>query len=205
VADYVLREFSGLRADRKATYTASLSGQKPEAGAAGHIVSEARRELPSSRLIDLSVAAGAFSRFRLDPRIPAQAFARLYQTWITRACLGELADRVLVASRSEKVDEPMGLITMSAGEGAGSIGLVAVAEEERGRGVGTLLMRAAHDWLARRGCNTVSVATQLDNRPACRLYEKCGYRLTDCESRYHFWPQESGGRMRIRRDGRALG
>ena len=35
---------------------------------------------------------------------------------------------------------------------------------------------------------TVKVVTQLDNRKACRLYEKCGYTHAELLHVYHFWP-----------------
>jgi hypothetical protein len=51
------------------------------------------------------------------------------------------------------------------------------------------ILRCGHHWLVQRGAGRVSVVTQLDNRPACRLYATAGYQLTDLKFIYHFWPQ----------------
>ena len=49
-----------------------------------------------------------------------------------------------------------------------------VAREQRGRGVGTALFRAAESWAASRGCREVKVETQDVNVPACRFYARQG-------------------------------
>ena len=103
--------------------------------------------------------------------------------------LGELADAVLVAGRGTDLDDPAGLITVSLAGGEGSIGLIAVdriSTWTRGRmkldpGCGTR-------WLLGRDARTVKVVTQLDNRKACSLYEKCGYAHAELLHVYHFWP-----------------
>jgi len=194
----LLREFHGLLADRKATYLidnlTSDADADADAGAeTGPIrVLESPRGPASPRLVELAVAAGAFSRFRVDPSIPAERFERLYEAWIERSTRGELADVVLIAvpADSDAGADPLGMVTVSVAEGAGSVGLIAVDERARGRGVGLLLMRAAHRWMQGRGAARAAVVTQLDNEPAVRLYERSGYHLADVKNFYHFWPLE---------------
>jgi dTDP-4-amino-4,6-dideoxy-D-galactose acyltransferase len=80
------------------------------------------------------------------------------------------------------------MITLSICDTKGTIGLIAIAKEARGNRLGFWLLRAAHRWFIDKGAETVSVVTQLDNRPACKLYEKCGYQLINLKTVYHFWP-----------------
>jgi len=190
VPGWMLREFAGRRVDQKATFACRLAPGADEEIAipTSYEVSEIPPGQPSRRLVGLAWEAGAHSRFRADPRIPAEAFRRLYEVWMTRSTLRELADVVLVISQAGEADNPLGVITLSVRDTAGTIGLVAIAREARGNGLGSRLLRAAHRWLVRRGVQTVSVATQLGNRPACGLYEKCGYQLVDLKETYHFWP-----------------
>jgi dTDP-4-amino-4,6-dideoxy-D-galactose acyltransferase len=195
----ILPEIGGVLVDRKATFEIELDGRAEPERNERLVLNEYPTEMPSSRLIALAVSAGAYSRFHRDPRIPAAAFRALYEQWITRSALREIADAVLVATWREATKEPIGLITLSVAEAAGSIGLIAVLAHSRGAGVGALLLRGGHRWLAARGATQVSVVTQLDNRPACRLYEKEGYRLADVKLVYHFWPQEIAlGRRALR-------
>ena len=102
--------------------------------------------------------------------------------------MGELADAVLVAGGGTHRDDPVGLITVSLAGEQGSIGLIAVDESARGRGIGSRMIHAAHRWLLGHGARNVEVVTQLDNHKACRLYEKCGYIHAELQHVYHFWP-----------------
>jgi dTDP-4-amino-4,6-dideoxy-D-galactose acyltransferase len=187
----LLTEFAGCLADRKATFTAELAAV--DRGAAGESlgglgVRDYPRGPASEALTALAVAAGEFSRFRADPRVPRDRFVSLYGIWAERSARREMADAVLVAAEAEGA-VPAGFVTASEAGGGASIGLIAVAAAARGRGVGGLLMRAVHRWMAGRGAARVTVVTQLDNVPACRLYERCGYHLAGVKHSYHFWPQ----------------
>jgi dTDP-4-amino-4,6-dideoxy-D-galactose acyltransferase len=198
VSDVLIREFAGRRVDQKATFERTLLAdfQEETAIPCPYEVSEIPPGQPSLRLVDLALEAGAHSRFRSDPRIPAEAAHRLYEVWITRSTLRELADAVLVISRTGETNNPLGVITLSIGDTTGTIGVIAIAEEARNKGLGSWLLRAAHRWLALRGAQSISVSTQLGNLPACRLYEKCGYRMIDLKMIYHFWPQKTPPRGR---------
>ena len=185
----LLDEFGGLLVDRKATFQANLRplGTEIRALASCRITEHPRSE-PSPGVVRLAVAAGGYSRFRLDRRITDHAFQTMYEVWITRSTSGELADSVLVANPPDDAGDPLGLITLSVGGRVGTIGLVAVATEARGQGIGSALIDAAHRSMAQRGASTSIVVTQLENKPACRLYKSFGYRLGKISSFYHFWP-----------------
>jgi dTDP-4-amino-4,6-dideoxy-D-galactose acyltransferase len=189
VSQSILREFHGLLVDRKATFRKTLVWAEPDSDSwvSGHIVEHPRSE-PGSDLVRLAISAGAYSRFRRDPRVSEESFQRLYEIWINRSVKGELADMVLVADRGTVLDDPVGLITLSLAGRQGLIGLIAVDESARGCGIGSKLIRAAHRWLLSHGVRNVEVVTQLDNQIACRFYEKCGYTRDELQHVYHFWP-----------------
>jgi dTDP-4-amino-4,6-dideoxy-D-galactose acyltransferase len=195
VSPQVLAAYHGVLVDRKATYSRPLArGDRRVDPSPCCAITTHRRAEPSAELNALALAAGEFSRFRRDPRIPAAAFRSLYQTWLLRSATGELADIVLIASAGDRAGAsaaplaPLGFVTVSLSEGKGSIGLIAVAERARGRGIGSSLLKAAHCWLARHTATDVFVVTQLENQKACRLYERSGYRLLQVQHVYHFWP-----------------
>ena len=56
---------------------------------------------------------------------------------------------------------------------------VAVADDARGRGVGTQLVRAAEAWLAERGIPKLNLMVRDDNAGARRFYERLGYARDD--------------------------
>jgi dTDP-4-amino-4,6-dideoxy-D-galactose acyltransferase len=189
VPQSILGEFHGLLVDRKVTFRKTLSTSEPDSDSWTPCrITEHPKSEPSFGVVRLAVSAGAYSRFRLDPRVHEESFQRLYEIWIVRSVLGERADAVLVADRGTNLDDPVGLITVSSTGGQGSIGLIAVDESARGQDVGSQMIHAAHRWLLGRGARNVEVVTQLDNHKACRLYEKCSYTYAELQHVYHFWP-----------------
>jgi ribosomal protein S18 acetylase RimI-like enzyme len=136
------------------------------------------------QLCELAVRSGEYSRFRLDPAIPAGKFEELYNEWITKSVTGELAFDVLVARRAGTI---VGLTTVGEKPDLAEIGLVAVAEEARGSGIGGALIREAIVRARRRGFRAIQVATQQANVPAVRLYERAGFTLNSRTHVYHYW------------------
>jgi dTDP-4-amino-4,6-dideoxy-D-galactose acyltransferase len=183
----LLDEFGGRLVDRKVAFARPLSAaDQPRKPSTVTILPHAGSD-HSSELSALAVAAGAYSRFAIDPCIPRDKFERLYAIWIERSVRGEIADAVLVARDNPAMGPLAGMITVKVAEGIGNIGLVAVAASHRGRGIGSQLMDAAHRWMIDRGAAKTTVVTQAVNAPACRLYERAGYTIEQAENLYHFW------------------
>lgn len=196
----LLTDFDGRIVDRKVTFARPLPpGGQPAESSSGVTIAPFTENECSPDLIDLAIAAGAYSRFAADPQIPRDKFERLYRIWIERSVSGEIADAVLVASASPSEGRVgaqsvanessiAGMITVTVKHVVGNIGLVAVAETHRGRGIGARLIDAAHHWMAARGAAKTTVVTQAGNAPACRLYERAEYAIQQAENYYHFWP-----------------
>ncbi len=193
VPSALLNEFTGRLVVQRVTYQIELDRSNcPAPGTirGGLQIREYTRGPASFALRELAIAAGAFSRFHRDPAFPEECFLKLYTTWIDRSCRRELADTVLIA-KSPAEEEELGMVTIAVEDRVATIGLIAVASSARGQGVGHLLMQAAHQWMVAHDSRMARVVTQLDNRPACRLYESCGYRLEQVQSYYHFWPRNA--------------
>jgi dTDP-4-amino-4,6-dideoxy-D-galactose acyltransferase len=192
----LLDEFSGVLVDRKATFNRSLQPTRADDDSGGSIqflIEPYAAPSVSADLYELAISAGIYSRFQIDRHFSTEKFEAMYRCWIERSVNGELADVVLVASDVEyekAADKRVaGMITLSESSGVGSIGLIAVAAAFRGRAIATALIHAAHQWMRARGACEAKVVTQLANLPACRLYERCGYRLSQLQHYYHFWPK----------------
>lgn len=186
----VLTEFTGNLITRQATFKKRLrspiTAQRWSVG--GISVVDYPPGPPCTELMDLGLAAGTESRFRVDPRFPRLAFEHLYSTWVQRSTVRALADVVLVAR--EGSTHIVGFVTVKRKEAdVGAIGLIAVAGSVRSRGVGRMLLEAADEWMVQQALSSAQVITQLSNSAACRLYERNGYSLASVESVYHFWPQ----------------
>jgi ribosomal protein S18 acetylase RimI-like enzyme len=136
------------------------------------------------KLEGLSLASGAYSRFRLDPSFKNNEFEKMYSLWIKRSVERMMADDVLVYKEDGKY---LGMVTVSVKEGGAWIGLIAVEDGYRGKNIGSSLMHAAENFGIENKCQKLDVYTQKDNEQACRFYEKNGYKNVSLDYIYHFW------------------
>jgi dTDP-4-amino-4,6-dideoxy-D-galactose acyltransferase len=126
------------------------------------------------------------TRFFADSRFPNDRVEDLYAAWIQRECEGRAATVLVAASDT---DHPLGYVSchFDASRGRGELGLVAVAGEARGKGVGKALVSEAVDWLAENGGAQVTVVTQGNNIAAQRLYQRCGFVTCAVQLWFHKW------------------
>ncbi len=180
ISQQAAQAFGGFLADRKVTYQQSLTEHRPEPTNAIAYPEGS----PNQELVDLALDSGCYSRFRIDPKIPREIFTQLYQQWITNSTKHEIAKEVLVIHRDQKI---VAMATLGDKQARGDIGLLAVAQDYRGMGLGQQLLQAAKDWFFTHGYADCQVVTQQANLPACRLYERGGFKAELIENFYHFW------------------
>lgn len=173
----------GTLVDKKVTYQIDLQTVPAEQLQFGS-VTEYTDTAANADLIDLSIQAGLYSRFKVDPKMDQKKFEELYTQWMQKSCSHELAKAVLVIREQNKC---VAVVTVGEKNGHGDIGLVAVDANQRGKGYGAALIRAAQAWFVQHGYTSSQVVTQGDNIAACKLYEKCGYQPASLEYYYHFW------------------
>jgi dTDP-4-amino-4,6-dideoxy-D-galactose acyltransferase len=135
-------------------------------------------------LLHLALVSGKYSRFKLDKEFPAGSYERLYTRWIEQSVNHIMATEVFCYMIDDK---PKGLVTLDRKDGMGTIGLVAIHEECQNRGVGSLMMRHVINYAQQSRCEHLSVATQLNNLPACKLYEKNGFKIDSITDVWHWW------------------
>lgn len=128
------------------------------------------------------------TRFLNDPCFDPGRARELYAVWIENSVRG-YADTVLVAVINSQV---AGFISLHLPNQAshGSIGLVGVAEEARGQGIGRQLVEQALVWFQSKDIPAVQVVTQASNIGAQRLYQRAGFELLSTGLWYHKWFRE---------------
>ena len=173
--------FDGARlVDSKAVFSATDLSQSEACPA---VVCWESRETSDS-LVSLALVSGKYSRFKTDPRFPAGSYERLYTRWIEQSVNGSIATDVFCYMKG---DCPRGLLTLDRRDDKSVIGLVAVDEDCQHQGIGTALIKHAVTYVHEHQGNRLSVATQLDNEPACRLYSRCGFSLESVTKIWHWW------------------
>jgi dTDP-4-amino-4,6-dideoxy-D-galactose acyltransferase len=130
------------------------------------------------------------TRFYADRHFAVEQCNRLYELWIEKSCQA-YADAVLVVD--DDAGEAAGYVTCHRdGEATGHIGLFAVREDVRGRGVGRQLLDAALRWFSTNGVTSMTVATQLRNMAALQFYGRAGLLVASAGIWFHLWPGDAG-------------
>jgi len=132
-----------------------------------------------------AIAASSFgtTRFYADPNFPDERCDELYDTWIRRSLEG-WADGVLVGEADGRA---AGYVSCHLDGGTGSIGLIAVGESARGRGLGVDLASSAITWCADRGADRMTVVTQGRNVSALRTFQRAGFLASSLDLWFHKW------------------
>jgi len=132
----------------------------------------------------LAIQCGEHSRFAVDPAISREKYEGMYLSWLANSLNKTMADEIFVVKEDGKI---VGMVTAADKQGKGNIGLLAVDHKARRKGYGKALVSKVLHWSAEQGLLEASVVTQRANVEACRLYERCGYRLESVRYFYHFW------------------
>jgi dTDP-4-amino-4,6-dideoxy-D-galactose acyltransferase len=140
------------------------------------------QDLPSLRAI--ARTSHTDSRFYHDGNFSRSRCDALYETWVEKSCHAT-GEAVIVAELNSRA---VGYATCLRPEPeAGQLGLLAVAAEARGRGLGRILIEDALRLFIEQGVARVTVVTQGRNTRAQRLYEKSGFVLSLAQHWYHRW------------------
>lgn len=134
-------------------------------------------------LVEIARSAHRITRFYADPHLPDSRCDDLYEAWIRNSCAG-WAQGVFIGGGSGR---PLGYVTVHEGDPT-SLGLIAVAEDARSKGVGRALVARALDWSEDV---PMKVVTQGRNVEAQRLFQRCGFRTTKTELWFHRWMDDA--------------
>ena len=169
-------------------------------------------QLPSPALKRLAVESGGHSRFKVDEGIPEKGFVAMFEAWITNSVNKTIADEVFVAvdvskiagceSHADTKGQEIGFITLRKRGNSVSIGLLAVSEFHRRRGIASALLSRAALWAIEElgsgdpgagttGADvddaTLTVVTQGGNTGACACYEHFGFTKIAVQEVRHVW------------------
>jgi ribosomal protein S18 acetylase RimI-like enzyme len=155
--------------------------------------SHVRFARPEDRAQVARIAGSAFrySRFHLDPRVPAGVADAIKSSWAANYFDGNRGDGMVVAERDGKVAGFLQLLR--APQDRLIIDLIGVDPVLQGQGLGRemILHAARHGIGDNRIPAIITVGTQAANIPSVRLYESLGLRLRSAQYVAHHhgqWP-----------------
>jgi len=127
------------------------------------------------------------TRFYSDLNFPRDRCDALYETWIENSCNG-FAQAVFVAERDQEVCGYVTCHLRNIGSACeAQLGLIAVAEHQRGKGLGKALVNTFIGWAVQHGASHLTVITQARNIPAQRLYQQQGFLTRSVQLWFHYW------------------
>jgi dTDP-4-amino-4,6-dideoxy-D-galactose acyltransferase len=95
---------------------------------------------PNKKLVALALQSGEFSRFKRDKNFRNKSYEHLYTKWIQNSTNKKLAFCVLIFG---DINEPEGFITVQKKGNDAHVGLFAVNNKARNKGIGKKLMAAS--------------------------------------------------------------
>jgi dTDP-4-amino-4,6-dideoxy-D-galactose acyltransferase len=137
------------------------------------------------QLKELAIESGMYSRFNIDKNFKNNEFLKLYNRWIENSVNNIAAFDVIVALNDNNI---VGFITLNKkNEKLSDIGLLAVAKESRGLGIGKGIINESIIRSKNAGFKGIQVVTQLDNLAALSLYRSANFEIKEITNIYHFW------------------
>ncbi|SRX52620.1 GNAT family N-acetyltransferase [Aequorivita sp. CIP111184] len=137
------------------------------------------------QLKQLSLKSGLYSRFSRDENFRNDEFQRMYLQWIENLVIKKEAFEIIVYIESNDI---LGFASLNTKEdNTANIGLVAVSNKARGKGIGSQLIEEAINIAAAKGFNSIEVVTQMENQAAVGLYKKCDFEIKSITNIYHYW------------------
>ena len=107
-----------------------------------------------------------------------------YQIWLKKS-YNDPFTAVVIAEIKNRI---VGFITFKHGyEEITTIGLVAIDKNYQRLGIGKSIMNECIHLCYKQKKTRISVATQLNNQPAIKFYEKFGFKVLRKSNWYHKW------------------
>ncbi|REH45771.1 ribosomal protein S18 acetylase RimI-like enzyme [Tenacibaculum gallaicum] len=133
----------------------------------------------------LAFQSGKLSRFKLDPNFQKKEFEKLYSIWFEKSISFSITWEVLLFFEDNELG---GFVTLGEkNKETAIIGLIAVNDLFRGRGIGRILVEQAISFSYKKGYTDIEVSTQGENLAAVNLYKKTKFILKERTYIYHLW------------------
>jgi len=136
---------------------------------------------PNKDLVNLILQGGIYSRFYVDPKISRKQYESLHKLWLANSIKN---NTLFVMKKNNTI---VGFVSLNEKNKRGNIDFIVVDKSFRGRGFGSALLSQTHRWFVSKGYDAVQAVAQKENVIACKMYEKCGYKVEKIEKFYHFW------------------
>ncbi len=137
------------------------------------------------RIYELSMIAGEFSRFNVDPHFNPITYQKLYTKWVENSF-----SKNHYVFGYIKQDKILGMISLKFDpfKSIANIELIGVDPTAQGLQIGSKLISACKQYITNNSnLKYLTVQTQAENTLACKFYSKCGFNLQNKVNIHHVW------------------
>ena len=179
-SNYIMTKHKADLVDTKVTFSINI----PKDFYPTINISEYNKAIISDEILQLSIQSGEYSRYKKDERFINREYERLYTAWITNSIKKIIADEVLVYNENFIYK---GVISLKYNKEVATIGILAVDQTLRNKGIGKQLIYEAFNHAKINGCSNMNVSTQSENKIACSFYRKIGFIINKKTNIFHLW------------------
>lgn len=140
--------------------------------------------LQNIALYSLAFESGKYSRFKLDNNFCQNKFELLYSKWVDNSINKQFADKLFY---TKELNDVIGFVTVKLNNKFATIGLIAVAENFQGRGIGKKLLSKVETYCVSNNVFELQIPTQKENRQACAFYTSLGFNIIEEKIIKHYW------------------
>lgn len=136
-----------------------------------------------NQILELTLKAGAYSRFKLDEKIDAVFFEEMYRIWVNSLVYGENYRIIVAKEKGDPINEIKGFLGYKIMDTGYQIDFMSVKEDYKSQGLGKALVKKMAEEIG--GTNYVVTEIHKDNTGIFRFFSSLGFTIKQSLDIYH--------------------
>ncbi len=136
-----------------------------------------------NQILDLTLKAGAYSRFKLDEKIGTSFFEEMYRIWVTSLIYGENYRIIVAKNDNDTTNEIIGFLAYKIMDEEYQIDFMSIKEDYKSQGLGKALVKKMAEEIS--GNNYVVTEIHKDNIGIFKFFLSLGFAVKESLDIYH--------------------
>jgi dTDP-4-amino-4,6-dideoxy-D-galactose acyltransferase len=135
-----------------------------------------------SKILDLTIKAGSFSRFKLDEKLDTHKFEEMYQIWVD-ALINDKNYRLIIAKTND--ENIIGFLSYKIIEKEYKIDFMSIEEGYKKKGVGKALLQKTYVNINEKDFKSIITEIHAANIGAYNFFISHGFKVKEAFEIYH--------------------
>jgi ribosomal protein S18 acetylase RimI-like enzyme len=136
-----------------------------------------------NQILDLTLKAGAYSRFKLDKKIDPAFFEEMYRIWVNSLVYGENYRIIVAKNGNDAGNEIIGFLAYKIMDEGYQIDFMSIKEDYKSQGLGKALVKKMAEGIS--GNNYVVTEIHKDNIEIFKFFSSLGFTIKQSLDIYH--------------------